>query len=182
MPRGRPPKRPVKYVPESQEMAFGLYMRGITGAAAVKEMRLLYPSFSQATWTKWIKKFDWEKRRAMADAKRREVQDAGYTIMPVLLAELIEVKDGLVGKLRKGDIDPQDVYALDRMVAKIVELVSKHLPQNNQQVALEVLQRAFEELITEMRAIPVLAKPMEQNAVPIGKLAGKVAEKYGRAA
>jgi methyl-accepting chemotaxis protein len=161
----------LAYDTQAQEFVYGFYARGWSKERSLPEIRKVYPGFSGSTWDDWAKKFDWPQRRALADAARS------------LLLELNEIRERLLKDIREGKADTQTYYAFNSIAKQIAELARQHLAgQDPQKIALEVLMAAIEKLLTGLRSIDGLARPLEVYAKQIGQLVTEISEEFSREA
>lgn len=162
---------------------YGFYARGWSKERSLPEIRKVYPGFSGSTWDEWVKKFDWPQRRALADAKLREFNELCRDAARSLLLELNEIRERLLTDIRGGKADTQTYYAFNSIAKQIAELSRQHLAaQNPQKVSLEVLNTAIERLLTGLRSIDGLARPLEAHAKQVGQLVTEISEEFSREA
>ncbi|MFB3828945.1 MAG: hypothetical protein ACE15B_19420 [Bryobacteraceae bacterium] len=171
----------MAYDTKAQEFAYGFYARGWSRERSLAEIRKQYPGFSGSTWDEWVKKLDWPARRAAADAKLREFDDLCRDTARLLLMELNEIRERLVGQIRNAkEPDTQIVYAYNSISKQIAELARTHLEdRDGQRVTMEVLRRAFDKFMEELRGIDGLARPLEANAEAIGQAVARIADEFG---
>jgi hypothetical protein len=173
----------LAYDLKAQEFAYGFYARGWSRERALPEIRKVYPGFAGSTWDEWIRKLDWPQRRALADSKLREFEDLCRDTTRLLLLELNEIRERLLKAIREDKADNQTYYAYNSIAKQIAELARQHLSsQDPQRVSLEVLNTAFERLLTGLRSIPALEKALEANARDIGQIVTQISEEFGREA
>ena len=173
----------MAYDTQAQEFVYGFYARGWSKERSLPEIRKVYPGFSGSTWDDWAKKFDWPQRRALADAKLREFDDLCRDAARSLLLELNEIRERLLKDISEGKADTQTYYAFNSIAKQIAELARQHLAgQDPQKIALEVLMAAIEKLLTGLRSIDGLARPLEVYAKQIGQLVTEISEEFSREA
>jgi hypothetical protein len=171
----------VAYDSQAQEFAYSFYAKGWSKLRAVSEIRKIYPGFSGSTWDEWERKLGWRERRAVADAKLREFEDLVRDTARMLLLELDEIRKNLYLRVKGGSADTQTVYAYTSVVKQIAEISRQHLAgRDGDRVAMDVLNAAFERLLSELRDVAGIAKPLEEHAGEVGRIVAAVAEQFGR--
>lgn len=171
----------MAYDSQAQEFAYSFYAKGWSKPRALAEIRKVYPGLSASTWDEWVEKLDWRARRGLADAKLREFEDLVRDTARVLLLELDEIRKKLYEQVKGGTPDTQTVYAYTSVVKQIADISRQHLTsRDGDRVAMDVLNNAFERLLSELREIEGLAKPLEEHAAEVGRVVAAVAEQFGR--
>jgi methyl-accepting chemotaxis protein len=171
----------LAYDLKAQELVYGYYARGWSKERALPEIRKVYPGFAGSTWDEWVKKLDWPQRRALADAKLREFEDLCRDTTRTLLLELNEIREKLIADVRDGKADTQTYYAFNSVAKQIAEMSRQHLAsQDPQKVAVEVISQAVDRLLTGLRGIDGLERPLAVNAREIGQLVTQISEEFGR--
>lgn len=171
----------MAYDTRAQDFAFGFYAKGLSREKAVREIRKVYPGFAASTWDEWVKKLDWEARRAAADLKKREFEDLCENTAQAILLELSEIRERLLKDIRTGKGDTQTVYAFNAISKQIIDLARAHLVTKDQaKVSIVILEQALEKFIAGLRSIDGLGPVLEKHAASIGKLAEQVGEEMGQ--
>lgn len=172
----------MAYDTQAQEFAYGFYARGYSKERALREIRKCYPGLSGSTWDEWVSKLDWKQRRALADAKLRDFEELARNTASVLLLELDEVRKRLYTQIQGGkELDTQLVYAFNSVSKQINEIARQHLAsRDDDRIATQVLNLAFERFLAELTEIPVLGEALRANAARVGQAVEKIAEQLGR--
>ncbi len=171
----------MAYDSKAQEFAYSFYARGLSREKAVREIRKVYAGFSGSTWDEWETKLGWKQRRALADAKLREFEDSCRDLNRTLLLELGEIRSGLFKTIVDGKADAQTYYAYLRLAKQTHEISAAHFAgRDNDRVAVKVLDDAVQLLLLELRGIPGLMRPLEENAAAVGAAVAEVVEKFGQ--
>jgi hypothetical protein len=171
----------MAYDSKAQEFAYSFYARGLSREKAVREIRKVYAGFSGSTWDEWESKLGWKQRRAMADAKLREFEDSCRDLNRTLLLELGEIRAGLFKTIVDGKADAQTYYAYLRLAKQTHEISAAHFAgRDNDRVAVKVLDDAVQLLLLELRGIPGLMRPLEENASAVGAAVVEIVEKFGQ--
>ncbi|HVW09189.1 MAG TPA: hypothetical protein VHC90_11445 [Bryobacteraceae bacterium] len=171
----------MAYDSKAQEFAYSFYARGLSREKAVREIRKVYAGFSGSTWDEWESKLGWKQRRALADAKLREFEDSCRDLNKTLLLELGEIRAGLYKTIVDGKADAQTYYAYLRLAKQTHEISAAHFAgRDNDRVAVKVLDDAVQLLLLELRGIPGLMRPLEENAAAVGAAVAEVVEKFGQ--
>jgi hypothetical protein len=170
----------MAYDSKAQEFAYSYFARGYSKERAMREIRKTYPGFSGSTWDEWVEKLNWRDRRAQADLRLREFEDLAQDAARSLLLELDAIRKRLWKTVDVDGPDTQAVYAYNAVAKQIAELARQHLAnRDGGRLALEVLNAAFEQFVTELRQDPDLARVLAAKATLIGRAAEKVAEEFG---
>lgn len=173
----------MAYDKKAQEFAFGFFAQGLSKEKALAAIRKEYPGFSGSTWDEWVVKLQWAERRATLDLKARDFAELCQDTAQVLMLELNEIREKLIGLIRDGKLDSQTVYAYMSTARQMSELARQHMEsQEPEQIAMATLQSAIEQLLGRLRQISELAKPLEQHASAVGKIVEEIAEEFGREA
>lgn len=171
----------MAYDAKAQEFVYGFYARGWSRDRSLPEIRKVYAGFAGSTWDKWLKDLDWPARRAASDVALREFEDLCRDTTRVLVIELKTIKDALFDKVKDGKGDTQTVYAYTSVTKQIAELTREHMADRDvDRVAIGVLNTAVEQLLTGLRGINGLAKPLEAHAAEIGDIVAAIAQQHGR--
>ena len=171
----------MAYDSKAQDFAYSFYARGLSREKAVREIRKVYAGFSGSTWDEWEDKLGWKQRRALADAKLREFEDSCRDINRTLLLELGEMRGGLFEQIKSGNADVQTYYAYLRLAKQTHEISAAHFAgRDNDRVAVKVLDDAVQLLLLELRGIPGLMRPLEENASAVGAAVAEIVEKFGQ--
>jgi len=173
----------VAYDSKAHEFVFDFYRRGWSKERALVEIRKVYAGFSGSTWDEWIKKFDWPRRRALADVQLREFEDLCRDTNKTLLFELDKIRNQLSAAISEGDIDTQTVYAYTKVAKQMAEIADQHLASgDSRRVAMGVLSLAFEKLLSGLQEVEGLAEPLKKSATAVGQLVTRISEEFGREA
>jgi hypothetical protein len=171
----------MAYDQKAQDFAFSFFTRGMSRDRAVREIRKVYPGFSNSTWDAWVESLGWRERRAQLDFKRAEFERIAEDAAQVLMLELNEMREKLKAELLANPADTQRGYFYASICKQIAALATDHLKgRADQRVATDVLMRAFERFITGLRDMPGLEPALEANAARIGKLTEDIAGEFGR--
>jgi hypothetical protein len=173
----------MAYDSKAVEFVYSFYARGWSREKALPEVRKVYAGFSGSTWDEWERKYEWRERRALADAKLREFEDKCGDINRTLLLEMDDARGRLYKKIVEGNADEQTFYAFSQLAKRTAELSANYFASRDpQQIATRVISDVIDYLLSELRALPVLDRALEQNAVAVGRIAAAAAERFGHSA
>ncbi len=120
----------MAYHADAQDYAFSLYCQGLSDEEIEREMRKQWPRFTrQVLYGEggWKKKFNWEERRANADAKRKELTDAIESSEELILKSLLDAIRALSEKIRSqgSRVDPNDLAQLNKLSTTVDKIRSR---------------------------------------------------------
>lgn len=173
----------MAYDSKAHEFVFSFYLKGGGWHRHMDKINEVYPGISKSTCEQWEARFDWAKRRAELDHKRSLFEDQVRDYARVLTADLEVARTKLLEQIQRGEISNQTYYQFASITNAIFKICADYERRRDpDQIAMAVLQEAFEMLVQRFTAIPALAKAMEAASDEIGKAISEVADRYGRAA
>ncbi len=173
----------MAYDSKAVEFVYSFYARGWSRDKALPEIRKVYAGFSASTWDEWERKYDWKQRRALADAKLREFEDKCGDINRTLLLEMDDARSRLYQKIQTGAADEQTFYAFSQLAKRTAELSANYFAGRDPgRIATKLVSDVIEYVLSELRSVPDLGRPLEVNAKEIGRIAAAAAERFGQVA
>lgn len=172
--------RKSPYSDADREYAYSLYAQGLPTRQALTAMRDRCGQFGEKTWNSWRLKYSWAKRRAAADAIKAQYREFLDKPLERLLFDLEQVRQSLVAKFDSVEsVHSQDAYALARISKQIADL-TQQIEARDKRVGMEVLNRAFGELLEELTALPDVAKVLAKHKRKVAGAVERAASAHGR--
>lgn len=102
------------------DKAFRLYCQGIPHEDIEREMRKVYPAFARNTLYGdggWIKRYNWEERRAKADARKSDLSDAIENTETLMVGSLTSAIKSLTEKIEAAGsmVKAEDLAQLSKL-------------------------------------------------------------------
>jgi len=115
------------YKADAIDTAFGLYCQGLEYTEIEREMKKTWPKWSRqllygdAENEGWIKKYNWEERRAKADARKQELSDAIENTEELVIKSLTAALKSLSEKIASqgSQVKADDLAQLNKLSATI---------------------------------------------------------------
>lgn len=112
------------YRADAIDTAFTLYCQGLPHEDIEREMKKTWPAWSRQLLygdEGWIKKYNWEERRAKADAKKQELKDVIENTEAMMVKALSSAIKSLTEKIESqgSQVDAQDVAQLNKISATL---------------------------------------------------------------
>jgi lipase chaperone LimK len=110
----------MAYKPEAIDKAFRLFCQGEPHEAIEAAMKKEYPAWSRQLLygeEGWIKKYNWEERRAKADAKKQDLTDAIENTEELMVKAITSAITSLSEKIETqgSQVNAQDLAQLNKL-------------------------------------------------------------------